>query len=396
MGNDHLNIQLQVSRLVLAAVFIMTLYTSASAEPLKVYIMTGQSNMQGKARPSTLPAMEKDPQSNALHDKLVDENGKPRVYEDVYLANMVKGEVGPLSLAKGDESGKMKGTFGPEVAFGITMQEHVDEPILIVKIAWGGKSLHTDFRPPSAGPVQLAPEIVKIHKEKDLEERTKRKITEMRNNRGKHYEKMMKHVKTTLGDPGKYHPEYDPQEGYELSGIVWFQGYNDKIAGWVYASRRGKDGYKKYSRLLTKFINDVRKDLEHPKLPFLIGVLGMGGKKSPDTLTGAFQNAMAAPAENSQLENVLAVHTGTYWDQKLDELNDRMRSIRKKVKRKRKKQGKKEARTLKKKLINDQFTDQELKYLKTGKSNGGYHYYGSAKIYSRIGEAFAEALIKGG
>ena len=26
------------------------------------------------------------------------------------------------------------------------------EPILIIKAAWGGKSLHTDFRPPSAGP----------------------------------------------------------------------------------------------------------------------------------------------------------------------------------------------------------------------------------------------------
>ena len=27
--------------------------------------------------------------------------------------------------------------------------------MLIIKTAWGGKSLHTDFRPPSAGPYQL-------------------------------------------------------------------------------------------------------------------------------------------------------------------------------------------------------------------------------------------------
>lgn len=31
------------------------------------------------------------------------------------------------------------------------MQKHVNEPILIIKNAWGGKSLHTDFRSPSAG-----------------------------------------------------------------------------------------------------------------------------------------------------------------------------------------------------------------------------------------------------
>ena len=35
------------------------------------------------------------------------------------------------------------------------MQEAQPGPILIIKTAWGGKSLHTDFRPPSAGPYEL-------------------------------------------------------------------------------------------------------------------------------------------------------------------------------------------------------------------------------------------------
>lgn len=30
------------------------------------------------------------------------------------------------------------------------MDKVIDEPILIIKTAWGGKSLHTDSRPPSA------------------------------------------------------------------------------------------------------------------------------------------------------------------------------------------------------------------------------------------------------
>jgi alpha-galactosidase len=35
------------------------------------------------------------------------------------------------------------------------MDAALAEPVLIIKAAWGGKSLHTDFRPPSAGPYVL-------------------------------------------------------------------------------------------------------------------------------------------------------------------------------------------------------------------------------------------------
>jgi alpha-galactosidase len=32
--------------------------------------------------------------------------------------------------------------------------DHFDEPVLLVKVAWGGKSLAVDFRPPSAGAIE--------------------------------------------------------------------------------------------------------------------------------------------------------------------------------------------------------------------------------------------------
>ena len=41
--------------------------------------------------------------------------------------------------------------IGPEFTFGIYMEKLLGEPILIIKTSWGGRSLHTDFRPPSAG-----------------------------------------------------------------------------------------------------------------------------------------------------------------------------------------------------------------------------------------------------
>jgi hypothetical protein len=40
------------------------------------------------------------------------------------------------------------------------------------------------------------------------------------------------------------------------------------------------------------------------------------------------------------------------------------------------------------------YTNEEQEYLRLNKSNALFHYRGSAKIYSRIGEAFAEAQIQ--
>ena len=41
-----------------------------------------------------------------------------------------------------------KPSFGPEVGFGFTLGNADKNPIFLIKIAWGGKSLSTDFRPP--------------------------------------------------------------------------------------------------------------------------------------------------------------------------------------------------------------------------------------------------------
>ena len=82
------------------------------------------------------------------------------------------------------------------------------EPILLIKNAWGGKSLMVDFRPPSAG------------------EPTDPKQKE---NAGKAYREMMSHVKDVLADPKKVYPGYDPKEGYEIAGFIWFQGFNDLV-----------------------------------------------------------------------------------------------------------------------------------------------------------------------
>ena len=166
------------------------------------------------------------------------------------------------------------------------------------------------------------------------------------------------------------------------------------------AMAMGRDAY---SRNLAHFIRDVRKDLNAPKLPFVIGVMGAGGpiaKYGPDQkryadIHGEFRKAMAAPANLPEFRgNVTAVRTENYWDRELSELVDR----RGKINAKRRELSKDESlsREQRDKALADfnakLFTKKELQTLELGVSNAAYHYLGSAKILGQIGKAFADAL----
>ncbi|MEZ6043970.1 MAG: sialate O-acetylesterase, partial [Planctomycetaceae bacterium] len=157
----------------------------------------------------------------------------------------------------------------------LTMQKLIDGPILIIKTSWGGKSLNTDFRSPGAGPYvfnesQLAtfrkqskdPVVIKAEKEAAT---------------GVHYRLMIDHVRSVTADLKRIMPDDIASQGYELAGFVWFQGWNDMVDSGTYPTRDQPGGYDAYTDAMVHFIRDVRKDLNAPALPFVIGVLGVGG-----------------------------------------------------------------------------------------------------------------------
>jgi alpha-galactosidase len=294
---------------------------------------------------------------------------------------------GKLTTGFGSQHHVGTGKIGPEFTFGITMHKLLDEPVLLIKNAWGGKSLMVDFRPPSGGPL--------------TDEKNKDKA-------GKYYGLMMEHVKEVLADPKKIYPEYDPAAGYELAGFVWFQGFNDMVGDYprtdpAKGKKSGKD-YSEYSRLLACLIRDARKDLSAPKLPFVVGVLGVGGDDAGEN-TDAFRKAMAAPAEMPEFKGTVAnVFTQKYWPADLDAVLKKVDaakgefSARRNEINKRQKAGgewKEDAAKLdaeEKAKIAKALTKEELFLLENGKSNQGFHYYGSAKCFAQIGKAFAEAM----
>ena len=391
-------------RILISILIFTALSIHAAPKPLKIYLLVGQSNMQGHAAERTLEHLGMDPQTAPLLKAIRNADGTAKVQKNVWISSIEP------SLESGEKHGRLTVGYGaggrgpkigPELTFGITMQNHVGEPILLIKTSWGGKSLNTDFRPPSAGPYEFNQQQLENYKKrgKDVAEARKEKTERT----GVYYRLMLEHIHKVLADIRRVYPDYDAKAGYELAGFVWFQGWNDMVDGSTYPTRGQPGSYDAYSKNLAHFIRDVRRDLKSPKLPFVIGVMGAGGpiaKYGPDQkryagIHGEFRKAMAAPAKLPEFKgNVTAVFTENYWDLQLSELVNRNG----KVNAKRRELSKDQTLTREQRdkavanYTGKLFTKRELKILQTGTSNAAYHYLGSAKILAQIGKAFANAL----
>src|SRR5437879_2769178 len=122
----------------------------AAPRPVKVFILAGQSNMEGQAvadldgknyndGKGTLKALLNDPAKGRLFKHLKDEKGQWTVREDVWVRYQPKKgplKAGPLTLGFTPYPGKHH--FGPELQFGHVMGDHFRSQVLLIKTAWGG------------------------------------------------------------------------------------------------------------------------------------------------------------------------------------------------------------------------------------------------------------------
>lgn len=400
------------ARRILFALTTMLASTACSAlvhagEPLQIYILAGQSNMQGHAHVRTIDAMRLNPAANALLPDIRTEDGRDVVCEQVWISSVGSAEeeqTGKLTTGFGTEARGPK--IGPEFTFGLFMEKELQRPILIIKTAWGGKSLNTDFRPPSGGAYEFnEQQLANFEKQgKDVGEIRAAKQAAT----GHYYRLMIEHIEHVLQDIPRVVPEYAPEQGYELAGFVWFQGWNDMVDRGTYPTRDQPGGYDLYSEMMAHFIRDVRRDLDAPELPFVIGVLGVGGptdKYGPDQMRykpihDNFRDAMAAPASLPEFQgNVLAVRTEAYWDMQVVALRKRERELKPQVDacRARQKSGELTREACQAEidaLFAEAFDERELEILRESVSNAEFHYLGSAGIMAQIGKGFAEAMLE--
>jgi hypothetical protein len=156
--------------------------------------------------------------------------------------------------------------------------------------------------------------------------------------------------------------------------------------------------------LLAQLIRDVRQELKVPKLPFVIGVMGINGLKPTDDQL-RFREAMAAPAALPEFQgNVAAVQTAPFWDEPLGAIQEKYDQVRQmayllssKNKSAANKDGtmtEAEQKAWLKKFENELISPAEAALRQRGASNLGYHYLGCAKTFALMGRAFAEKVLE--
>ncbi|MEZ6017638.1 MAG: sialate O-acetylesterase [Planctomycetota bacterium] len=220
----------------------------ASRPIVRVFLLAGQSNMEGhgvvdlddprdyNGGRGTLVRYLAEPDARARWPHLLTAEGSFAIRDDVFVSYRAEHgtqKCAPLSvgLAVYDDAHH----FGPELGIGHALGERFEEPVLLVKTAWGGKSLAHDFRPPSAG-----------------------------GETGPYYTRMLAELARALESLDESFPAlagHMPQ----LDGVIWFQGWND---GCDEAATRA------YEANCVHLIQDVRAALGDAALPFVVGETG--------------------------------------------------------------------------------------------------------------------------
>ena len=320
------------------------------------------------------------------------------ISDQVYISSIADRNVKSGKLGVGYGADNIK--IGPEYGFGLSMAQKLKGPILLIKTSWGGKSLTYDFRPPSASDfkstkayadakaktaanlvkykeaVRNFPETEKKYaadlaayqeKMKNADEKTKKKLREPRKPKlprepkpfsqdeaGHFWREMVEHVNGVLTDPKKHHPEYDPEEGYEIAGFVWFQGFNDQF---------NPEYHGNYADNMKIFIKDVRTSFKTPNMPFVIGVLG-----TPRTKEKVDENAVSIAQRKAARHpefrgNVLSVES-------YEDYSNFSHSVFEKG-----------------------WPPHYHEWSTVG-SDRPYHYLGSGAFFVRLGDSFANAMHK--
>lgn len=256
------------------------------ATPIAVFILAGQSNMQGQGvvdlddprdyngGRGTLKQVASDPSKAKVFAGVQDADGKWEVRDDVWCRYRTEQELkaGPLTIGFTGYGGKHH--IGPEFQFGRVVGDAMDAPVLLIKTAWGGKSLYQDFRPPSA-----------------------------EGETGPFYTQMIREVHEGLEQIGKDFPELKNRP-YKIAGFVWFQGWNDAVGP--------PEARAEYEQNLIALIKDVRREFESPQLPVVIGELGNLGDNPGEGILAIRKAQAAAAAHADFAENVAFVKTSSF------------------------------------------------------------------------------------
>ena len=345
--------------------------TGATNKPVKVYIMSGQSNMVGigyvAGGAGSLDTIAK---TEGKFPHLVNASNAYNTRSDVRYRGVVTA-IGNAQLAPGQ--GANSGQMGPELGFGHVMGYHHDEPVLLLKSSEGNRSLSWDILPPGSPPYihtdgytyagygqspdrwltttgGPAPSIWHAGKQYDDFFKAENDFGAVAWNSGIAYvydpEKglgsqvtrngqvyicKLSHTSSAASEPvlgaqwTTYWNAYSitnvvdvldgfaaqyPQwatQGFEIAGFVWWQGHKDQ--GQPSATRYQSGMLNLISSLRTYYGNRYPGKIA-ANAPFVLGTIGFGGW----TLAGdGLQVANAQLAVSNPANKVKTIETRSFW-----------------------------------------------------------------------------------
>jgi len=176
--------------------------------PTKIFVLAGQSNMEGMGSVEHMRKLLNDTKTYDEYSTYWNETSHDWAERDDVFVKF-NDQTGYLKVGFGAQYFFFDlEHFGPELGMRWVLGDEilgcVGRPMFFLKTAYGGRDLAIDFRPPSSDNGSY-PDIDSSHY-------------------GWQYREMIDEIKSTLDRLDMIVPGHDKDVGFELAGFVWFQG----------------------------------------------------------------------------------------------------------------------------------------------------------------------------
>jgi hypothetical protein len=265
------------------------------SKPVQVFLVMGQSNTleMGKVSgPDKDGTLEHAVQKEGLYSFLTDDEGNWTTRKDVRNVSVMH-KRGNMNVYRNDWltiSGKK---MGIEIGIGHQLGHAIDAPVMVLKSSIGNRSLGWDLLPP--GTPRYTAEGIECpgYGETYPSKKDQSKIVPYKEGEtlgwyaGKQYDDDVTNAKKVLEELDKYYPG---AKGYEVAGILWWQGDKDM---------RNKAHAAMYEQNLGYLLKALRKDFNAPEAKFVCASLGQTEEGDTDSGHGKILQAMKSFAAGS-------------------------------------------------------------------------------------------------